>query len=584
MAIRRFPEFIVFILLWISFFIFFQISAQYHFFYMEQFQLFQFSSNYLKEYLFDVGGISFYFSNFLMQFYILNYLGAIISSFLLTIIAYLSYKILGTFGKKEFSYLGIISVIPFLVLHLLNYYNLAGTISFLLMLSAVLLTTKTKNANLYYIMIPLSLILFWITGPFVYQYLLLMAFMYAIKKEKRLFFGICFISVIMVFLGFMGFRLGVVEDLPNIFMLDSFYQPRMEPPFYIYLPFIFIVGSAFFIWVITILSLQPKPIVSISLTLLIVCSSTFIFLKKELPEQLENNFLKEMDYYSHTGQWDKILSKADGEMNNHLYMNYINLALLKKGELTEEMFIYDQRNVMSLMVSWDKSQLVSNLRSDIAFATGQIALAQNMSFEALVNYKGSVSGRCLQRLVETNLISGAYSVASKYLDILDQTLFYHKWAREYRTYLNADAKTGTSKDSKILVDSRSSIDNLLGFDSTLQELMNCIYTNPDNNSVIEFTQAYLMLSKDINNIKRFIETFYGTETLPKLSKSLQEAVIIYSENDPDYWGRYGVSDEIINRFSSFKRLILDNKGKTSIASTVNRYYGDTFWYYFMYKS
>ncbi len=580
LTIKRFLESFVFPLLWVALFVLFQVSAKYHFFYMEQFQLFQFSSNYLKEYLFEVGGLVFYISNFLMQFYALNFLGATISSSLLTFIAYLSCKILDTSGKREYSYLGILPVIPFLVLHLLNYYNLAGTISFLLMLLAVLLTVKSKHENLVHIMILLSLILFWITGPFVYQYLLFMALLYAIKLEKRHFFDLCFVSMIMVFLGFVVFRLGMVADLSNIFMLDSFYQPRMEPPFFIYLPFIFFVGSVLFVWLITILSLQLKPIISYSITLLIVCLTGFVFLKNELPEQLKNNFLKELDYYSRTGQWDKILSKGEGKMDNHLYMNYINLALLKKGELTEEMFMYDQRNINSLMVTWDKTQLVSNLLSDIAFATGQIAFAQNMSFEALVNYESGVSGRCLQRLVETNLISGAYPVASKYLDILDKTLFYRKWAAEYRTILNTDI----NNEIKIMVDPRSSIDNLLGFDPLLQELINCIYSNPNNHSLIEFTKAYLMLSKDMSNIKRFVETFYGTETLPSLSKSLQEAVIVYSEHDPAYWVKYGISNDIINRFSSFKQLILENRGKTSIASTANRYYGDTFWYYYMFKA
>ena len=138
------------------------------------------------------------------------------------------------------------------------------------------MTVKSKHENLVHIMILLSLIL-WITGPFVYQYLLFMALLYAIKLEKRHFFDLCFVSMIMVFLGFVVFRLGMVADLSNIFMLDSFYQPRMEPPFFIYLPFIFFVGSVLFVWLITILSLQLKPIISYSITLLIVCLTGLSF-------------------------------------------------------------------------------------------------------------------------------------------------------------------------------------------------------------------------------------------------------------------------------------------------------------------
>jgi hypothetical protein len=43
-----------------------------------------------------------------------------------------------------------------------------------------------------------------------------------------------------------------------------------------------------------------------------------------------------------------------------------------------------------------------------------------------------MSGRELSRLVETNLITGQYEVALKYISLLEHTLFYRSWAKQMR--------------------------------------------------------------------------------------------------------------------------------------------------------
>ena len=71
--------------------------------------------------------------------------------------------------------------------------------------------------------------------------------------------------------------------------------------------------------------------------------------------------------------------------------------------------------------------------SDIAMLMNMPTVAQRSAFEAMEfipNY--NKSGRALKRLVETNLIIGNYQVALKYLDILEETANYSKWAQEMR--------------------------------------------------------------------------------------------------------------------------------------------------------
>ena len=44
--------------------------------------------------------------------------------------------------------------------------------------------------------------------------------------------------------------------------------------------------------------------------------------------------------------------------------------------------------------------------------------------------------RALKRLVETNIISGHYDVARKYISILEETLLYRKWAQSMRVLVD----------------------------------------------------------------------------------------------------------------------------------------------------
>ena len=55
------------------------------------------------------------------------------------------------------------------------------------------------------------------------------------------------------------------------------------------------------------------------------------------------------------------------------------------------------------------------------------------AFEAMESIEDyDKSGRSLQRLVETSLITGRREVALKYISLLERTLFYRSWAKKMR--------------------------------------------------------------------------------------------------------------------------------------------------------
>lgn len=71
--------------------------------------------------------------------------------------------------------------------------------------------------------------------------------------------------------------------------------------------------------------------------------------------------------------------------------------------------------------------------SDLALVLDLPNVAQRAAFEAMEyipNYNKSV--RSIKRLTETAIITGQYQLAKKYLSILEETLFYKRWAQSMR--------------------------------------------------------------------------------------------------------------------------------------------------------
>ena len=80
-----------------------------------------------------------------------------------------------------------------------------------------------------------------------------------------------------------------------------------------------------------------------------------------------------------------------------------------------------------------------------------------------------------------------------------------------------------------------------------------------------------------------IEKYFGTSALPRLPISFQEAVILLAEKNPDYWRRFNVSDAVIQRFASYRNMVLRNRNNPQLPQLMNQSFGDTYWNYFIYK-
>ena len=144
--------------------------------------------------------------------------------------------------------------------------------------------------------------------------------------------------------------------------------------------------------------------------------------------------------------------------------------------------------------------------------------------------------------------------------------------------VEADPLLGNMRRNLLSENHLSQID---GFDTDLIRLAE---QNPSNKAAFHYAGVFYLLAKDVTRFKTLVETYYGTDLLPSLPVSFQEAIIILSEKDPDYWKRFGVSESIVGRFTDYKRQVLAGRNNSNaLPGLMYRSYGDTYWYYYMFK-
>lgn len=152
------------------------------------------------------------------------------------------------------------------------------------------------------------------------------------------------------------------------------------------------------------------------------------------------------DMMMRLGQWNGVINKFR-YTDSKTVRSAVKLASFQAGQVGRQE-LFSSMLIPQEMQSEDPSIFSSNglhmiinfenltaafMVSDIALQMALPTISQRAAFEAMEfipNY--NKSGRALKRLVETNIITGQYKTALKYISILEETTFYRQWAHEIR--------------------------------------------------------------------------------------------------------------------------------------------------------
>lgn len=567
-------------------FAFLQMCFEYHFYYIEQSQLFLFSEAYIRNKLLLPGGFSMLVAEFLVQFFIRPYVGALVTAALLTGVGVCTAGIVKRIAPV--SGLFILYALPILALLFMHFdfnYRVQGTVCYLMMMALLCGYMRIRN-DLFRLVAGCVLVpvLFWLAGSITVLFAGMVCLFEGLRKTPKWYISLIGVAEVLL-LGVGTVYFSLMGEYRWVFGPDLYYHYTLHPKEIIYyswicLPLVFLI--AFFVRNKNSLS-GKKLFAGISCIAQLAMIAAVLWWGMPKYSDAKTLKLKKLDYFARTEQWDKTIEECKGKLTNFLYMCHLNMALANKGELSDKMFNFDQRGPQGLLVQWNKSENISCMLSDIYFTMGATASSQEMAFEGYVSAMEDGNPRMLKRLVQTNLIYGTYPVAEKYISILEKTYAYRDWAQSQRKYLyndevvESDPILGTRR--RMLPD-RNSLAMIKGLAGDLALFLE---KGPANSAALQYLGAMYLLAKDLEGFKALVEKYYGTEFLPVLPVHFQEAVIVMSEKEPDYWKRFNVSETIVARFTDYKKQVLANRNNSAIAGLLNRSYGNTYWFYFMFK-
>ena len=293
----------------------------------------------------------------------------------------------------------------------------------------------------------------------------------------------------------------------------------------------------------------------------------------------------ELEHYVVREDWDGLIRACKRGEWTPGTANYLNMALAHKGALNDQLLKYDQRGVQSLLFLTQDNSMDPHV-AQVMYAMGNMAAAQDVAFNLL----SSTVGYCPEMLkmnARIDLMRGAYDVADKYLSLLEKAPHYKAWAQHYRSFLGDDAAVEADPE---LGPGRRSFpveDGFALFESPLTELDRVMEVRPDHAGAMQYSLAFRLLAKDIEALTRFVDRFYGMETLQTLPVPVQEALIFYSDYSRNFAGvepvsldwclTHGVTEETVRRFTAFQQESIQSGGAAPKGSQ------GTYWFYLLYK-
>lgn len=564
----------------------FYIVFCYLFPFKEQLQMFQFTGQYAFVTLKQAGGIALYISEYLSQLYLILWMGPVITAFLLTLVAVLSSLILRKINSRnDLPFIYLLPWLSLLIMHLNYDYYEQGTVAYLFLLFFFWLYVKLKSQVRFIYGVCIIPFLFGIAGSVVHLFAVSALLFEFLTNGRKKYISISYLFV-AVLSSVVGVYLGYSRSLTFAFLPDA-YCNQLQ-----------IASGVYYTWcalpiamlLVAYLKRYKEPVslkgkyvwegIQWAIMFLLVYQGIIHFGKLDAQHSMKQ------DYLIRTEQWDLVVSDFNHGVLSKRRMCGLNLALAYKGQLSERLFDYPQNGIETLMLHWDQSIYTAQLHSDLYYSMGIISAAQKFAFEAFVSSRVSGNPRMLKRLVETNLIMGAYPVADKYIRLLENTWYYKDWATAHRRFLYNDKAV---EEDKILGMKRrcwraeASASKL--YTDPVSSLMNLLPACPDNKAGLAYLTSFLLLNKDIETYRALQENLYRTPAWRDMTECQQEAVVICSPNDPHFWLEHGVSIKVRNKVLAFMQKVQDiSRSGQNPAVALASEYGKTYWYYYMFNT
>ncbi len=459
--------------------------------YQEQNQLFLFSTDYFWNDVRIAGGLATYIGEFLVQFYYVEWLGALILAFMYVALQQLSWAYLKDVTGRHQGLWYIVSFLPpLLLLGAMGDHNmlLSFPVAILMSLSLTMLMRRRPLwADI--IVMPLA---YWLIGSIVWLYVILRILHCASwQMWKRLWL--------------MPYLLAL-QLLSAYTVLEQWSLKQ----------------------VLAGINYNRTPIVY----------EQFAFgYDRDLYEVLRQDYLVRHE------RWDEIISRAEKYQPKAAFSSVcVNLALAKKRQLADRMFSFYQSGRDALIMPIFRDNTSDMASMEAFWHLGMINSCLRYSFdlqEAIIN--GKRSGRLTKRLAECYMINGNYAVSQKHLKLLKQTLFYRSWAKNLEklsrsnTAINSHPVYGKKRQLRFKEDflyNYNDIDKIFG---------RLFVNNPENLMALDYFMGQMLLRGSVDAFIQhmsWVQQYGRYKAMPEGYRDALECIQSGGRAENSDYGRY----------------------------------------------
>lgn len=535
--------------------------------YREQLQLFQTTGSYFENLACRPGGMAAYAGEFLTQFFNNYWIGAAVITALMLLCMLVCYALNKRFAPTAPKRTNLALAVMLLVAIWLFLGNPDVTMTFITALLTALAATylfiaiydrcttsaAVKTAASFALMLAHTALLYWLAGPVVIIFSLL-TIVYICKSGKILIAVKAIYAIVA--LAWLAANVWIwSSSLPyplsyQLIGIGYIMTPDTLDAWQVIVEALCVVTPIVAALIAGVSQKIALPVV-VGIEL-----AAFIILYGRAYDATAYKLIN-YDYMVRANDWDGILEYSDAHNPDlPLSVSATNLALGMTGQLDSRAFEYYQRGVEGLFPPFTKETLSSWTTGEILFQLGMANSAQRFYFEgmeAIPNY--NKSSRAVKRLAETAIIRGEYALAEKYLRMLENTLFYKKWAQRNLELVRNPGEIdnhplyGTIRKRMIDEDYLFSEGEL---DKTLGQLF---LKDPGNNPAKQYLIVYPLLQRDLNKFAQYMGVV--TEADSRYNPLLaQQALAFISMKNGQPIPQGGVSPAVEQSLRSFAQAWL----------------------------
>ncbi len=449
-ALAKYGNMALSVLVGIGMFLFWYVAYPHALSYQEQYQLFLWTWDYFVERISLPGGLADWLGEFTVQFYYIEWLGALLLALLYVILQQLTLRLMYSLTSYHSPLTSTLSIVPVVML-----WWLMGDINVLLSLPvaiviALALACIRLSKPLSWLDAMIVPIAYWLIGPVVWLYVLVRVIQIG---WKHLWSAGWLVAVQLMAYAWLLPQWPLQQALTGL----NYYRIPLQSP-----------------------QLSGYD--------------------KEMYELIR------MDYLVRNERWDDIVKRAgEYQVRTPFWSNCVNLALSQKRLLADRMFDFYQSGEDALIMPRTRD-LTSMLPSAEAFwRLGMVNSAQRYMFdtqESILN--GRKSGRCTKRIAECMIVNGHYQTAQKQLDLLKKSLFYRSWAEETEAMMKDENQINIHPVFGRQRQLRYKENFLYSYEEIEKMFGLLLMNNTENKMALDYFLGQLLLKGDIKGFQQYL--------------------------------------------------------------------------------